>query len=105
MSYFAIPLTGGYIFLFFRGVDILKNDVKAIIDQISNSSSIETKEDTPPMVIPLRTALKIIPGKKLAIYIGVVITLLMLMYNLSIDKTFILKCDKDWIDLFFSIQT
>ena len=73
----------------------MKNDVKAIIDQISNSSSIETKEDTPPMVIPLRTALKIIPGRKLAIYIGVVITLLILMYNLSIDKTFISKCDKD----------
>ena len=71
----------------------MKDDVKAILD--SNSNSIETNEDTSPKVIPLRTALKIIPGRKLAIYIGVVITLLMLMYNLSIDKTFILKCDKD----------
>ena len=58
----------------------MKDDVKAILD--SNSNSIETNEDTSPKVIPLRTALKIIPGRKLAIYIGVVITLLMLMYNI-----------------------
>ena len=73
----------------------MKDDVKAILDQISNSKSISIEEDTPPKVIPLRTAVKRQPGRKLAIYIGVVITLLMLMYNLSIDKTFILKCDKD----------
>ena len=78
-----------------RGVDILKNDVKAILGQISNSSSIKTKRHASPEVIPLRTALKIVPGRKLAIYVGVVITALILLFNLSIDQIFILKCDKD----------
>ena len=78
-----------------RGVDILKNDVKAILGQISNSSSIQTKRHSSPEVIPLKTALKIIPGRKLAIYVGVVITALILLFNLSIDQIFILKCDKD----------
>ena len=78
-----------------RGVDILKSDVKAILGQISNSSSIKTKRHASPEVIPLRTALKVIPGRKLAIYVGVVITALILLFNLSIDQIFILKCDKD----------
>ena len=73
----------------------MKNDVKAILGQISHSSQIETRQDSSPKVIPLKTAKKTQPGRKLAIYVGVVITSLMLMYNLSMDKTFILKCDKD----------
>ena len=73
----------------------MKNDVKAILGQISNSSSIQTKRHTSPEVIPLKIALKIIPGRKLAIYIGVVITVLILLFNLTIDQIFILKCDKD----------
>ena len=73
----------------------MKNDVKAIFGQISHSSPIETRQDSSPKVIPLKTAKKTQPGRKLAIYVGVVITSLMLMYNLSMDKTFILKCDKD----------
>ena len=73
----------------------MKNDVKAILGQISHSSQIEARQDLSPKVIPLKTAKKTQPGRKLAIYVGVVITSLMLMYNLSMDKTFILKCDKD----------
>ena len=73
----------------------MKNDVKAILGQISNSSSIQTKRHASPEVISLRTALKTIPGRKLAIYVGVVITALILLFNLSIDQIFILKCDKD----------
>ena len=79
----------------FRGVDILKSDVKAILGQISNSSSIQTKRAASPEVIPLRTAVKRLPGRKLAIYVGVVITALILLFNLSIDQIFILKCEKD----------
>ena len=79
----------------FRGIDILKSDVKAILGQISNSSSIQTKRAASPEVIPLRTAVKRLPGRKLAIYVGVVITALILLFNLSIDQIFILKCDKD----------
>ena len=78
----------------FRGVDILKNDVEAILGQISHSSRIERKQNSSLKVIPLKTAKKTQPGRKLAIYVGVVVTSLMLMYNLSMDKTFILKCDK-----------
>ena len=79
----------------FRGVDILKSDVKAILGQIGNSSSVKTKRQASPEVIPLRTAVKRLPGRKLAIYVGVVITALILLFNLSIDQIFILKCDKD----------
>ena len=73
----------------------MKNDVKAILGQISLSSQIERKQNSSPKVIPLKTAKKTQPGRNLAIYVGVVITSLMLMYNLSMDKTFILKCDKE----------
>lgn len=73
----------------------MKSDVEATLGQISISSSVEPRHDTSPNVIPLRTAVKRQPGRKLAIYIGVVITVLILLFNLTIDKIFILNCDKD----------
>ena len=77
----------------------MKSDVKAILGQISNSISMKTKRPGSPEVIPLRTAVKRLPGRKLAIYVGVVITALILLFNLSIDQIFIWKCDKAWNDL------
>ena len=48
-------------------------------------------------VISLRTSGKRLPGKKLAIYVGVVITVLVLSYNLTKDLSFILVSDKEWV--------
>ena len=47
-------------------------------------------------VIALRTGGKRRPGKELAIYIGVVIAILVISYELRKDIAFILICDKDW---------
>ena len=48
-------------------------------------------------VISLRTAVKRRPGKKIAIFIGVVTTILILSYNLSKDIWFIYITDKEGI--------
>ena len=48
-------------------------------------------------MIFLRTSGKTLPGKKLAIYISVVIAVLVLSYNLSRDLPFILVSDKEGI--------
>ena len=48
-------------------------------------------------VISLRTSKKTLPGKKLAIYIGVVIAVLILSYNLTKDLPFILVYDKEGV--------
>ena len=48
-------------------------------------------------VIPLRTSGKRLPGKKLAIYIGVVIAVLVLSFNLTRDLSFILVSDKEGV--------
>ena len=48
-------------------------------------------------VISLRTSKKILPGKKLAIYIGVVISVLILSYNLTKNLPFIFVSDKEGI--------
>ena len=45
-------------------------------------------------VISLRTAGKRLPGKKLAVYIGAVVAVLVLSYNLIKDLSFILISDK-----------
>ena len=48
-------------------------------------------------VISLKTSGKRLPGKKLAIYVGVVIAVLILLYNLSRDLSFILVSDKEGV--------
>ena len=48
-------------------------------------------------IIALRTSGKRLPGKKLAIYVGVVIAVLVLSYNLTKDLSFILISDKEGI--------
>ena len=48
-------------------------------------------------VISLRTSKKTLPGKKLAVYIGAVIAVLVLSYNLIKDLSFILISDKKGI--------
>ena len=48
-------------------------------------------------VIALRTSGKRLPGKKLAVYIGAVIAVLVLLYNLTKDLSFILISDKEGI--------
>ena len=118
-------------------MDILKNDVKAILSGKINSksarngqfSSFPSETDTKsflgeldPLVeenvaryqyaqvnsrqtffiqkleiIALRTSGKRLPGKKLAIYVGVVIAVLVLSYNLTKDLSFILISDKEGI--------
>ena len=50
-----------------------------------------------PEVISLRTSGKRLPGKKLAIYNGAVIAVLVLAYNLTKDLSFILISDKEGI--------
>ena len=106
-----------------RGVDILRNDVDAILEQIINSNFIKNARHLtlPPGqyprtiatvlntlrlkvrlriptsdVIALRTGGKRRPGKELAIYIGVVVAILVISYELRKDISFILICDKDW---------
>ena len=49
-------------------------------------------------VISLRTSGKRLPGKKLAVYIGAVIAVLVLSYNLTKDLSFILISDKEGIN-------
>ena len=48
-------------------------------------------------VISLRTSGKRLPGKKLAVYNGAVIAVLVLAYNLTKDLSFILFSDKEGI--------
>ena len=50
-----------------------------------------------PEVISLRTSGKRLPGKKLAVYNGAVIAVLVLAYNLTKDFSFILISDKEGI--------
>ena len=50
-----------------------------------------------PEVISLRTSGKRLPGKKLAVYNGAVIAVLLLAYNLIKDFSFILISDKEGI--------
>ena len=50
-----------------------------------------------PEVISLRTSGKRLPGKKLAVYNGAVIAVLVLAYNLTKDLSFILISDKEGI--------
>ena len=45
----------------------------------------------------LKTSGKRLPGKKLAIYVGVVIAVLVLAYNLTKDLSFILVSDKEGV--------
>ena len=45
----------------------------------------------------LKTSGKRLPGKKLAIYIGVVIAVLVLAYNLTKDLSFIFVSDKEGV--------
>ena len=101
-------------------MDILKDDVTAILGQISdmklknnkrlstmtpgldkNSLSIRFSHDSlfipKSEVITLRTSGKRLPGKKLAVYTGTVIALLVLSYNLTRDLSFILISDKEGI--------
>ena len=49
-------------------------------------------------VISLRTSGKRLPGKTLAVYIGAVIAVLVLSYNLTKDLSFILISDKEGIN-------
>ena len=106
-----------------RGVDILRNDVDAILEQVINSNFIKnarhstfqpgqyqraiatmwiTDYDLKCLLIPssdviaLRTGVKRRPGKELTIYIGVVVAILVISYELRKDISFILICDKDW---------
>ena len=62
-----------------------------------------------PEVISLRTSGKRLPGKKLAVYNGAVIAVLVLAYNLAKDLSFILISDKEGIfqscSLKFKYQT
>ena len=51
-------------------------------------------------VISLKTSKKTLPGKKLAIYIGVVIAVLILSYNLTKDLSFIFVSDKEGVSKF-----
>ena len=48
-------------------------------------------------VISLQTSGKRLPGKELAIYVGVVIAVLVLAYSLTKDLSFILVCDKEGV--------
>ena len=48
-------------------------------------------------VISLKTSGKRLPGKKLAIYVGVLIAVLVLAYNLTKDLSFILVSDKEGV--------
>ena len=50
-------------------------------------------------VIALRTSGKRLPGKMLAVYIGAVIAVLVLLYNLTKDLSFILISDKEGINI------
>ena len=59
---------------------------------------------TPPKeIIALRTAKKRQPGKKIAIYIGIVMAILVISYNLIKDISFVIICDKDyeWLGIFW----
>ena len=111
-------------------MDILKNDVIAILNEKINSklprngqsSTFPTGPDEqicsptshwyhrtlikPQLwrkfvhsseVISLKTSGKILPGKKLAIYVGVVISVLVLSFNLTRNLSFILVSDKEGI--------
>ena len=49
-------------------------------------------------VIALRTSGKRLPGKKLAVFIGAVIAVLILSYNLTKDLQFIIISDKEGIN-------
>ena len=108
-------------------MNILKNDVNAILSKKVNSISTRNGKSStfPPgpykqcevcdlssrgltlpcefsvlfihksEVISLKTSGKRLPGKKLAIYVGVVLAVLVLAYNLTKDLSFILVCDKE----------
>ena len=83
----------------FRGVDILKDDVNAILLEITNLTSIEISQRNTNIsfkVTSLRTGEKRRPGRNLAIYIGVVIAVLIMSYNLTKDIFFIFLCNKVW---------
>ena len=58
-----------------------------------------------PEVISLRTSGKLLPGKKLAVYLGAVIAVFVLSYNLTKDLSFILISDKEGINLTFSSKS
>ena len=116
------------------GMDMLRNDVAAIVNEIMISEVNKTKQNTvmPPdkdslifiiyiyiywsyniiiiwmasnkwirliEIIALRTAGKRQPGKNIAIYIGTVLAILVILYNLIRDISFAKVCDKDseWI--------
>ena len=69
-----------------RGVDILKNDVKALLLRITNVTSIEISRRISNItldVMSLRTGEKRRPGRNITIYIGVVMAVLIMSYNLS----------------------
>ena len=121
----------------FRGIDILKNDITAVLNQIFdlkfrtkrhftmppgpdyriwadyvNSWAYEIQWFVNPRseVISLRRSglskdTKRLPGKNLAVFIGVVISSLILTYNLTRDLSFILTSDKEriWNHFFASI--
>ena len=120
----------------FRGIDILKNDITAVLNQIFdlkfrtkrhftmppgpdyriwadyvNSWAYEIQWFVNPRseVISLRRSglskdTKRLPGKNLAVFIGVVISSLILSYNLTRDLSFILTSDKERIiSFYFSI--
>ena len=53
-------------------------------------------------IISLRTSKKTLPGRKLAIYIGCVIAVLVLSYNLTKDLSFILVSNKEGVFNFIS---
>ena len=130
-------LTGANLVIFIfsfnkilSGMDILKNDVIAILSEKVNSISTRNgrsstfqpgpdkqykkflnfpKQGTllklqfwkkfirKSEVISLKTSGKRLPGKKLAIYVGVVIAVLVLAYNLTKDLSFILVSDKEGV--------
>ena len=88
----------------FSGVDILKNDVNAILLDIANFTSIEISQRNSKIsvkVTSLRTGEKKRPGRNLAIYTGVVIAVLIMSYNLTKDILFIFMCNKAWKFRFF----
>ena len=57
------------------------------------------------VVISLRTSGKRLPGKKLAIYVGVVIAVLVLSYNLTRNLSFIVVSDKEGVFEFILNQS
>ena len=56
-------------------------------------------------VVSLKTSGKILPGKKLAIYVGVVIAVLVLSFNLTRNLSFILVSDKEGVLYFIGCES